>query len=243
MLSDHEDEAPRKQRTYVRDAVEILLIALVLYLIIWNALQTVRVDGHSMDKTLNDGDLLLASKVSYAIGSPQRGDIVVLVPPIDKTKDFIKRIIGVPGDIIEIIPGDAKTNPVVFARILIKPGGAGTFQELQEPYLTEDWTEGPACCNPAAKPATTLVTNVATPITIPADEYFVMGDNRNHSEDGRFFGFVPKKDIVAKAFLRIWPLGHFGGLGPGPTLLPAVSVGLAFPLFGFRRLIRRARRR
>ncbi len=225
----------RRQRTWIRDTVEILVIALILYAIIWSALQTVRVDGHSMDNSLHDTDLLLASKISFALGDPQRGDIVVLIPPVDPSKDFIKRIVGLPGDIIEIDGGDG-TKP---AHILIKPGGEGDFQVLNEPYVTNEvWTQNPSCCDSSGKATTATM----TPVTIPKGDYFVMGDNRNHSEDSRYFGFVARDKIVAKAFLRIWPFFHFG-LGPGGTLLP--SAGAAAPIwwFGPRRRRKRRRRR
>ena len=113
----------------VRDVLEVLIIAVVLYIAIWSALQTVRVDGESMVGTLQNNDLLLASKISYYFGDPQRGDIVVLIPPSDPTKDFIKRVIGIPGDTIEI---DGSKSPTA---VLIKPQGKGPWQRLQEPYL------------------------------------------------------------------------------------------------------------
>ena len=220
----------RKQRTWVRDIVEILLIALVLYVIIWSALQTVRVDGFSMQNSLQNGDLLLASKISYKLGPPQRADIVVLIPPIDPSKDFIKRIIAVPGDVIEI-DADNGTTP---AKVLIKPGGSGDFQVLSEPYLPEPMLDQSSCCDSDGKQGTAT----PTPVTVPPDMYFVMGDNRNHSEDGRVFGFVARDKIIAKAFLRVWPFFHFG-LGTGSTLVPA--LGAALPIWWLPRRLRRRR--
>ena len=120
---------PRKRRarhspwwrgSWVRDTIEVLLIAVILYVAIAFALQTVRVDGESMVGTLQNQDLLLASKISYDFGgNPQRGDIVILIPPTDPSQDFIKRVIGLPGDVIEI---DGNHNPT---EVLIKPGGKG----------------------------------------------------------------------------------------------------------------------
>jgi len=200
----------------------VLLIAVVLYIAIAFALQTVRVDGESMVGTLQNQDLLLASKISYDFGqNPQRGDIVILIPPTDPQQDFIKRVIALPGDVIEI---DGNHTPT---QVLIKPGGKGPFELLKEPYLPPKWTTLNDCCMTSGQ-----ASSAPTPITIPANEYFVMGDNRNYSSDSRVFGLVPRKNILAKAILRIWPLDHFGGLGAGPTFEPASTTELALPALG-----------
>jgi signal peptidase I len=218
---------------WVRDLVEVVLIAFVLYIIIWNALQTVRVDGTSMVGTLQDQDLLLASKVSYDFGmNPSRGDIVILQPPNDSSKDFIKRVIGLPNDVIEI---DGTKQPT---QILIKPNGQGDFQALQEPYLPQPWTQQTDCCKPDGTAST-----APQAVTVPPNDYFVMGDNRNYSSDSRAFGFVPRQNILAKAFLRLWPLGHFGGLGSGPTLQAAATGSSIVPAGGLVLLRRRRQRR
>ncbi len=197
--------------------LEVLIIAVVLYIAIWSALQTVRVDGESMVGTLQNNDLLLASKISYYFGDPQRGDIVVLIPPSDPTKDFIKRVIGIPGDTIEI---DGSKSPTA---ILIKPQGKGNWQRLQEPYLPEKWDTMNFCCLPGG-----TASSAPQPLSIPAGKYFVMGDNRNRSSDSRSFGLVARKAILAKAFVRVLPFGHFG-LGAGPTLVPDASAALFDP--------------
>jgi signal peptidase I len=200
----------------------VLLIAVILYVAIAFALQTVRVDGESMVGTLQNQDLLLASKISYDFGAnPARGDIVILIPPTDPTQDFIKRVIGLPGDVLEI---NGHHNPT---EVLIKPDGKGPFQVLKEPYLPEPWTTLNFCCT-----STGMASSAPQPVTIPSGEYFVMGDNRNFSSDSRVFGLVPRKNILAKAILRIWPIDHFGSLGTGGTLEPVTSTALAVPALG-----------
>jgi signal peptidase I len=227
-----------RRGNWIRDILEVLLIALILYIVIWSALQTVRVDGTSMVGTLQDQDLLLASKISYDFGAnPSRGDIVVLQPPNDPSRDFIKRVIGLPGDTIEI---DGSHEPT---QVLIKPNGTGPWQLLKEPYLPQPWTTLDFCCRPDGTASAS-----AQPLNIPKDEYFVMGDNRNFSSDSRSFGLVPRKNILAKAFLRIWPLNHFGGLGAGPALQPLTTSGFGVAVAGiaavelWRSRRRRARR-
>ena len=185
-------------------------MAVVLYALIWTCIETVRVDGDSMQNTLQNGDFLIASKISYVVGNPARGDIVILEPPhtCDATSaDYIKRVVGLPGDNIEI---DAQTNPTA---LLVQPGGTGTWDRVEEPYLPDDWEQGPDFSAPGTVNAVDRI------LHIPAGEYFVMGDNRNESCDSRFFGLVSRSRILAKAILRIWPFGSFGGLGSGPTLV------------------------
>jgi signal peptidase I len=125
--------------------------------------------------------------VGYKFGKPQRGDIVVFNPTArlerEKYKDaFIKRVIGIPGDRVEV------KNGKVFI----------DGKALKEGYIAEVplYTWGPQ--------------------TIPSGEYLVLGDNRNNSYDGHFWGFVPQDKIVGKAVLRFWPLNRLGGLSNDP---------------------------
>ena len=130
---------PRARSTWVRDLLEILLVAVVLYALIWTCIETVRVDGDSMQNTLQNGDFLIASKISYVFGNPARGDIVILEPPHtcdDTSADYIKRVVGLPGDNIEI---DAQHQPT---ELLVQPGGTGTWDRVEEPYLPDDLGAG-----------------------------------------------------------------------------------------------------
>jgi signal peptidase I len=180
----------RRQKSFLRDTLEIVFLALVLYVVIQYAVQTVHVLGSSMYGTLHDNDLLVASKISYKLHPPQRGDIIVFKPPDELSRDFIKRVIALPGERLHI------TNGVVYIN----------GQVLHEPYLPEKWTY-----------------NTNWPATgqdqlMQPDQYFVMGDNRNHSSDSRAFGAIELSSILGKAEIRIWPLGEVGFLGAKPTL-------------------------
>jgi len=181
---------PPRQKSFLRDTLEIVFLALVLYVVIQYAVQTVHVLGSSMYATLHDNDLLVASKISYKLHQPQRGDIIVFKPPDEASRDFIKRIIALPGERIHI------KDSVVYIN----------GQVLHEPYLPEKWTynnQWPASGQDQL---------------VPPDEYFVMGDNRNHSSDSRTFNFIELSSILGKAEVRIWPLGQVGLLGAKPTL-------------------------
>src|SRR3981081_334253 len=181
---------PPRQKSFLRDTLEIVFLALVLYVVIQYAVQTVHVLGSSMYSTLHDNDLLVASKISYKLHQPQRGDIIVFQPPATAKHHFIKRIIALPGERVHI------TNSVVYIN----------GQVLHEPYLPEKWTYNN---NWPASGQDQL---------IPPDQYFVMGDNRKHSSDSRSFGPVDRDAILGKAEIRIWPLGQLGFLGAKPTL-------------------------
>src|ERR1700693_5675808 len=181
---------PPRQKSFLRDTLEIVFLALVLYVVIQCEVKTFHVLGSSMYAPLHDNDLLVASKISYKLHQPQRGDIIVFKPPDEASRDFIKRIIGLPGERIHI------TNSVVFIN----------GQVLHEPYLPERWTYNN---NWPASGQDQL---------IPPNEYFVMGDNRNHSSDSRTFNFIELTSILGKAEIRIWPLGQVGSLGAKPPL-------------------------
>lgn len=180
---------PPRQKSFVRDTLEIVFLALVLYVVIQYAVQTVHVLGSSMYPTLHDNDLLVASKISYKLHAPQRGDIIVFKPPDEASRDFIKRIIALPGERLRI------SNGVVYIN----------DQVLREPYLPEKWTYNN---NWPASGQDQLM---------PPNEYFVMGDNRNHSSDSRTFGPIMLDSILGKAEVRIWPLNQIGFFDGKPS--------------------------
>ncbi len=126
---------PRRRwgnRNLVRDVLEVMALAVALYIVIALALQTVRVEGESMVPTLGNNDLLFADKLSYHLHSPDRGDIIVLKPPDEPNRDFIKRIVGIPGDTIEI-DGHYSQNGRQRTAVLVRPSGTTGFQVLRSP--------------------------------------------------------------------------------------------------------------
>jgi len=165
------------QKSFLRDLLEIVLLALVIYIVIIFLVQTVHVMGQSMEPTLQNDDFLIASKISYRLHAPQRGDIVVFRPSTDPAHDYIKRIIGIPGDHLRIV------NAQVFIN----------GRQLKEAYLNEAWTSFNTWNNGEEQ-------------VVPPDSYFVMGDNRNHSTDSRYLGYQKKDQFLGKAWVRVWPL-------------------------------------
>ena len=159
----------------------IAFVLVLTWVIITFVGQRTRVDGRSMMNTLHDGDNLIVEKLSYRFSDPKRFDIIVF-PPTGKKEYYIKRIIGLPGETVQI---DENGNIYINGELLEENYGAETIQ------------------NPG---------RAAKPITLGDDEYFVLGDNRNNSKDSRSeeVGNVKRSQIIGRAWLRIWPLNKFG---------------------------------
>ena len=187
--------APPKKPLW-REYGEALLVALLLALVIRTfVVQAFKIPSESMLQTLLVGDHLLASKFSYGVkvpftnyyvykgSDPQRGEIIIFEYPNDPSVDYIKRIVGTPGDTIEV------RNKQLFRN----------GEPVKEGYI--HFTE-PDRIQP--------VRDNFGPVTVPADKYFVMGDNRDNSMDSRFWGFVDRSAIRAKAWRIYW---SWGGLG------------------------------
>ena len=186
----------------LREVAEVVVLAVILYFAISFAVQAVHVEGISMFATLDDNDYLIANKIDYRLHPPERGDIVILRPPTNSSTDFIKRIVGLPGE-----------------RVLIRSGVVYiNGHKLDEPYLPEAWTVD-----------ANWPDNNSTGQVLGPDQYFVMGDNRNRSQDSRFFGPISRDRIDGKAWFRIWPLDHFGNIYQQmPTLeTSTVFAGMA----------------
>ncbi len=181
---------PRWQRL-LKEYCEAVIIALILAVIIRTFfIQAFKIPSGSMLETLQIGDHLLVSKIIYGIkipfldkfivtfAEPQQGDIIVFEYPEDESKDFIKRIVGLPGDTIEIRNKDVYRNG----------------QKLVEPYVKHT----------DAMIQETSSRDNKGPLVVPPDKYFVMGDNRDESYDSRFWGFVDKAKIKGKAWVLYW---------------------------------------
>jgi signal peptidase I len=183
----------------LREIAEVVVLAVILYFGISFAVQAVHVEGLSMWATLDNDDYLIANKIDYRFHAPERGDIVILRPPTNNSTDFIKRIIALPGE-----------------RLLIRDGVVYiNGHKLDEPYLPDQWTQQ----TNAGK------WSQGDGAVIPPNEYFVMGDNRNRSQDSRFFGPIGRDRIDGKAWFRIWPLNSFGSIY---AKMPVLEGGALF---------------
>jgi signal peptidase I len=190
------EAAPARTSTassLLRELVEVVVLAVILYFGISFAVQAVHVEGLSMFATLDDNDYLIANKIDYRLHAPQRGDIIILRPPTDNSKDFIKRIIALPGERLLISDGHVYINGHL----------------LDEPYLPEAWTTLNNWGGPDGE-------------VVPPNDFFVMGDNRNRSQDSRIFGFIGRDRIDGRAWFRIWPLNHLGQIY---AQLPTLETG------------------
>jgi signal peptidase I len=184
-----ENEKSSSRTRSIIEWVVVIAGALVVALLIKAFLvQAFYIPSESMVQTLEIGDRVLVNKLSYKLHDVNRGDLVVFERPEGDTsqdvKDLIKRVVGLPGE--EIVIDDN----VVFVN----------GQELPEDYLSEGTVtkQGKLNCQRTS------------PCVVPDDAVWVMGDNREHSFDSRYFGAIEEDTIVGRAFLRIWPLTSFG---------------------------------
>jgi signal peptidase I len=182
-----------KKKSAWRENIEAIAIAVVLALFIRAfVVQAFKIPSGSMKDTLLIGDHILVNKFIYGVKmpftnatlvpvkNPQRGDIMVFKFPEDPKKDFIKRVIGVEGDVIEVRQKKVFVN----------------HRELVEPYAKHT--------DPRIIPAWIQPRDNFGPVTVPKDSLFVMGDNRDHSYDSRFWGFVNLHAVRGKAFIIYW---------------------------------------
>lgn len=187
-----------------KETIETVVWVLAMVIIIRFFLGEPRwIPSASMRPTLMEGDRLIIEKVSERFDKPHRGDILVFYPPFEQldnsywakftrlvgffNKDtaYIKRVIGVPGDKIQIVDGK---------------GVYINGKLLNEPYLYKsDYPE--VHCSEFMN---------CGPMTVPPHFYFMMGDNRNDSQDSRYWGYLPEKRVIGKAWLRFWPLNRIG---------------------------------
>ena len=183
----------------VRELIEAILLALVVFVAIQTSVQNFKVEGSSMQPTLEGGQYLLVNKLvyfkidqerlsriipfwkvdnsdeSFAVHPPKSGEVIVFHFPRDPSRDFVKRVIGVPGDWVEIRRGTVYVNG----------------ESLDEPYIiTQDSQD-------------------MGQVFLDEKEYFVMGDNRSGSNDSRNWGSVPEELILGKVWIVYWPLSNW----------------------------------
>lgn len=171
-------------REMIGTLVYLLIVLCMVLFVVRYVGQRTEVWGASMESTLNDGDNLIVDKITYHFKDPQRFDIIVFPFQYEENTFYIKRIIGLPGETVQIdldgtiyIDGEALEEN--YGREIIKPENVGI---------------------------------AIKPIVLGEDEYFVMGDNRNNSSDSRteVVGNIHRDDIVGRAWMRIWPLSDIG---------------------------------
>lgn len=206
----------RRGRVLVEWAI-VLVVALVVAVGVRTfVLETFYIPSGSMLPTLKVGDRIVVDKLSYDLHPVHVGDIVVFRRPPSWPKqyaDLVKRVIGLPGETLWVHAGNVFvdqggcsttgpcTGPVVHA-----PGSTVPLRQLQErflPVVDRNVTHP----GPPAGPF-----DLAAPYTVPAGDLFVMGDNRTDSADSRYYGPVPRHDVVGEVVFRYWPLSRFGGL-------------------------------
>ena len=180
------------KKNKVREYAETLIIALAIALFVRTfVVQAFKIPSSSMEPTLLVGDHILVNKFIYGIRipfvgkkivtfkDPKRGDVIVFKYPEDRSKDFIKRVIGLPGDTVEFKDRTIYIND----RLIEDPWGV---------YKSH---------NPSWRSS---ASDTYGPQIVPPDSLFVMGDNRDNSQDSRYWGFVPLDDVLGKAFIMYW---------------------------------------
>jgi len=183
----------KNKKTVIKEYTKAIFIAIIIALFIRTFIvQAFKIPSGSMIPTLQIGDWLLVNKFIYGIKipltrktlipvkEPQRGDIVVFIYPMDRTKDFIKRVIGVAGDVIEIRNKKIYINGSPFD---------DTYGVFTDSLIL---------------PRSMQPRDNFGPVKVPEGHIFAMGDNRDNSYDGRFWGFVNLKDVVGRAFIIYW---------------------------------------
>ncbi len=162
-------------KSFVRQALTTIGLAVVVFLALQITIQSSVVVGSSMEPSFEPGQRLVINKLAYRFSDPQRGDVIIFHPPTNGSVDYIKRVIAVPGDTVEIKSGKVYVNG----------------EMLPEPYIAD-----PPMYNLKRE--------------IPDGYYFVLGDNRNNSNDSHTGWLLPRENIIGKAWLSIWPPGDWG---------------------------------
>lgn len=168
----------RKQSNIVREILETIALAFVIFVVVHFAIQSYYVDGISMEPSLHNTEHIMVNKLAYLFHAPQRGDVIIFVAPPDPNQDYVKRIIAIPGDVITIKGTTVIVDGVTLDETYVAP------QDQGNPYSYKK------------------INNVV----VPPNDYFVLGDNRAVSDDSRAWGFVPRANIIGEAAFVYWPL-------------------------------------
>jgi len=161
----------------------IVVVAALLVMVYLFIMSPQEISGKSMEPNFHNGEYILTNKVEYKFRDPVRGDVVIFKSPSNKDIDYIKRVIGLPGETVSIISGKIHVNG----------------REISEIYLPE---------NRLTYGGRFLDDNMT--ISVPDGRYFVLGDNRPHSSDSRDFGPIAKEEFIGKALLKYWPFTELG---------------------------------
>ncbi len=169
----------KKLSTFLLDITEVIVFSIAIFLLVYLLLlQPHKIKGFSMEPNFSNGEYLLTEKVSYRFKNPKRGDVVVFKAPNSENEEFIKRIIGLPGEKVSIKQGKVYING----------------RQLKESYLPKETiTLGMSFLKENEEK------------NIPEGYFFVLGDNRNHSSDSRVWGLINKKAITGRAWIVYWP--------------------------------------
>lgn len=170
----------RKIYNFLLDTVQTLLLVFAVFFVIWQFLfRPFQVSGNSMTPTFTNQEHILTNLITLRFNKPKQGDVVVFKAPNDPEKDYIKRVIGIPGDTMMVKNGDVYVNEKLLDQSAYQSSLAKTYGGS---FLKE-----------------------GVSVTVPADSYFVMGDNRSGSSDSREWGSVPIKSIIGQSFFVYWP--------------------------------------
>lgn len=188
-MSEIAPAEPRRSAVWavLAEILQTVLIAVLLFLAVNLVTARIRVEGSSMEPSLHDGEMVVVNRLAYRWSEPSRGDIVVFYFPLDPSRRFIKRIIGLPGDRVEARDGLVYVNGVA----------------LDEPYLADPPRYSGAW-------------------QVDSNTLFVLGDNRNNSDDSQNWGPLPLDKVIGKAVLVYWPLPDVG-LIPHYSLVTAAE--------------------
>lgn len=170
----------KKIYSFLFDTIQTILIAASVFLVIYIFfMRPFEVSGDSMYPTYENGEYILTNLISLRFTDPKQGDVIVFKAPEDEGKDYIKRVIAVPGDSVQVENNKVYINGSLFDESEYL---SGTVQTPSGQKLKEGET-----------------------LTVPDGSYIVMGDNRPHSSDSREWGFLPKEDVIGKSFFVYWP--------------------------------------